>query len=95
LGVERGKDTALLEPADLAFDGIPEWERKRFEERYPRHLSLPNLELDVEYEPRRKRVTVVRQSGKRRDPPKRLELPAWPGWSIQYRNGSRVVPIQG
>ena len=93
LGVERGEDTALLEPADLAFDGIPEWERKRFEERYPRQLSLPNLELEVEYEPRRKRVTVVRRSGKRRDPPKRMELPAWPGWSIQYRNGSRVVPL--
>lgn len=94
LGVERGGDVALLEPADLAFEGIPEWERPRFDERYPRHLQLSNLELDVEYDPRRRQVTVVHRSGKRRDAPKRMELPAWPGWSVRYRNASRVVPVK-
>jgi ATP-dependent helicase HrpB len=94
IGVEHSEDLHLLEPDDFSFDGVPEWERADFDRRYPRHLSLENLELEVEYEPQRRRITLVKTSGIRKAPPKRWELPAWGrGWTLQFRDGSRVVPL--
>jgi ATP-dependent helicase HrpB len=94
VGLERGEDLLLLEPGDFAFEGVPEWERADFDRRYPRRLSLENLELDVEYEPKRKRITLVKISGIRKAPPRRWELPAWGrGWTVRFRDGSRVVPL--
>ncbi|MFP4614510.1 MAG: helicase-related protein [Thiohalorhabdus sp.] len=93
LGVEQGSDLELVEPEDLAFEGIPEWERARFDRHYPRRLNLEEIDAVVHYEPRRKRVTVEKVGGRRTTVPKRTELPAWQGWKVQYRDGSRLVPV--
>ncbi|MEH6470351.1 MAG: helicase-related protein [Halopseudomonas sp.] len=94
LGVEQGGDIKLLEPEDLAFEGIPEWEREQFDSSYPRQLSLGNLRLSVHYEPRKKRVTVEPIKGIRKTDPRRWELPSWNGWSVRYKKASRVVDIR-
>ncbi|GAA4900165.1 helicase-related protein [Ferrimonas pelagia] len=94
LGVETAEDLALIEPEDLRFEGIPEWERAQFDEIYPHHLILAELKLDVEYQPGRKQVTLVYHSGTRKGGPKRWELPSWRGWRIQYRKASRVIEIR-
>ncbi len=94
LGVEQPEDPALLEPEDLAFEGIPEWERPRFDRHYPRRLNLEGMAAAVHYEPRRKRVTVEKVSGRRTTVPQRKELPAWTGWQVQFRDGSRLVPVR-
>ena len=94
LGVEEAGDEALLEPEDLAFEGIPEWERERFDRQYPRRLSLGDLVLDVTYEPSLRRITLDRRHGTRKAEPKRWELPAWQGWKVRYRQGSRVVDVR-
>jgi len=94
LGVEEAGDEALLDPEDLAFEGIPEWERERFDRQYPRRLSLGDLVLDVSYEPNLRRITLDRRHGTRKAEPKRWELPAWQGWKVRYRQGSRVVDVR-
>ena len=94
IGVENNDDIFLVEEPDLDFPGVPESERKEFDRRYPRSISLANLELDVEYEPIQKRITLVRRSGIRRSPPKRWELPSWGrNWTIFFKDGNRVVPV--
>ncbi|SEP09241.1 helicase-related protein [Aquisalimonas asiatica] len=93
LGVEHGDDLALIEADDLRFDGVPDWERDRFDARFPRQWSLPSLELRLHYEPRRRRVTAEQTGGTRRKPPQRWELPAWPGWEVRFRKASRDVRI--
>ncbi|HKJ71080.1 MAG TPA: helicase-related protein [Gammaproteobacteria bacterium] len=93
LGVETPADEALVEAGDLEFEGIPAWERARFDRHYPRSLRLEGIEARVHYEPRRKRVTVEKVAGRRTTVPRRSELPAWAGWSVQYRDGSRLVPV--
>lgn len=93
LGVEAPEDAALIEPDDLEFPGIPDWERTRFDRRYPRRLRLEGIEAVVHYEPRRKRVTVEKVGGRRTTVPQRKELPTWSGWQVQYRDGSRLVPV--
>ncbi|MFW6415600.1 MAG: ATP-dependent RNA helicase, partial [Thermodesulfobacteriota bacterium] len=94
LGLENSEDIYLLDESDLEFPGIPELERRDFDRRYPRSISLANLELDVEYEPGQKRITLVRRAGIRRSPPKRWELPSWGmNWKIRFKDGNRVVPV--
>ncbi|WP_315900059.1 helicase-related protein [Ferrimonas balearica] len=94
LGVESEADLTLLEPEDLRFEGVPEWQRAEFDARYPHFLVLAELKLHVEYQPRGKRVTLVYAEGGRKGDPKRWELPAWPGWRVQYRRASRVVDVR-
>ncbi|SHH97872.1 helicase-related protein [Ferrimonas marina] len=94
LGVESAEDLELIEPADLAFEGVPEWERAEFDAQFPSNLVLAELKLKVEYHPKAKRVTLVYDSGQRKADPKRWELPSWSGWRIQYRRASRVVDVR-
>ena len=94
LGVEAAEDMSLLEPDDLVFEGIPQWQRAAFDEKYPAQLLLGDLRLKVHYDVRRKQVTVERLSGTRKDDPKRWELPVWSGWRIRYKKASRIVDIR-
>ncbi len=94
LGVEGREDLDLLEPEDLKFEGVPDWEREAFDARYPHHLVLAELKLDVTYFPNRKLVEVTYHSGVRKADPKRWELPAWQGWKVRYRRASRVVEVR-
>ena len=94
LGVECGEDLALLEPGDLRFAGVPEWQRPDFDERFPRRVQLPDLELRIHYHVRRREVVAEKVGGIRRTDPKRWELPAWPGWRVRFQRASRVVDIR-
>ncbi len=94
LGVEEPGDEALIEPGDLAFEGIPEWEREAFDRRYPRQISLGDLVMGVRYEPAARRVTLTYRHGPRKTPPKRWELPSWQGWQVRYQRASKVVTVQ-
>ncbi|WP_413110205.1 helicase-related protein [Thaumasiovibrio sp. DFM-14] len=88
------EDLAMFSADDFIFEGIPDWERADFDALYPRYLQLADLNLDVEYAGKGKRVTVVYHSGKRKTGPKRWELPNWKGWKIQYRKASRIIDIR-
>lgn len=94
LGVESFDDLALIEAEDLLFEGIPDWQRAEFDVMYPTKLALAQLKLTVEYQPKRKLVTLVYADGLRKSGPKRWELPRWLGWKIQYRKASRVVDVK-
>ncbi|OUS27360.1 hypothetical protein A9Q99_15265 [Gammaproteobacteria bacterium 45_16_T64] len=94
LGVESGEDIALIDPSDLSFDGVPDWEKQEFQERYPHKVTLCDLVLAVEYQVSKKLITVERISGTRKGEPKRWELPSWSGWRIRYKKASRIVDIR-
>ncbi len=94
LGVDAGDDLVLIEPGDLAFEGIPSWERERFDRTYPRAVSLTDLDMRVHYDVRRRTVTVEKVAGTRKRDPQRWELPAWSGWRVAYKRASRVVEVR-
>ena len=85
---------ALIDATDLQFEGIPDWQRKAFDEKYPMSLRLGDLRLKVHYDVKRKQVVIEKLAGTRKDDPKRWELPVWKGWKIRYRKASRVVDIR-
>lgn len=94
LGIESADDIALIDADDLQFDGIPVWEFDDFAEKYPLALSLADLHLSVEYQKGKRTVVVHHVDGKRKDGPKRWELPTWSGWKVQYRKASRVIDVK-
>lgn len=94
LGVEQAGDMELIEAGDLRFEGVPEWERARFDDKYPRHVSLTDLDMRIHYEPRKKLVTAEQIGGIRKKPPGRWELPAWSGWRVRFKQASRVVEVR-
>ncbi|CCN71940.1 putative HrpA-like helicase [Vibrio nigripulchritudo SFn118] len=94
LGVESLEDMELLDQEDIAFEGIPYWEREDFDSEFPTWLNIGDLQLTVEYFAARKLVHVVYAQGLRKGDPKRWELPRWSGWRVQYRKASRVVDIK-
>jgi ATP-dependent helicase HrpB len=94
IGVETDQDLAALEPEDLVFEGIPDWERESFERSFPRTISLQDLHMKVEYDPLKKQIELIRTGGVRKAPPQRWELPSWGrNWTIRFRRDSKVVLI--
>ncbi|MCW8327922.1 DEAD/DEAH box helicase [Photobacterium sp. SDRW27] len=94
LGVESAEDLELFTAEDFVFDGIPSWEREDFDLAFPYQVVLTDLTMRIEYHIKRKLVTAVHHSGKRKADPKRWELPRWQGWKIQYRKASRTIDIK-
>ncbi|MBS3778759.1 MAG: ATP-dependent RNA helicase, partial [Desulfovermiculus sp.] len=94
LGLEQSSELSLLEPEDLYFEGIPDWERERFERTYPRRLRLENMDVNVYYYPETQEILLTKTGGVRKNPPTRRELPAWGRkWTVRFRDKSRTVNI--
>ena len=94
LGVTDVSELEMFDASDIPFEGIPSWLYTEFAEKYPFSLTLADLNLEVEYLVGRKLVYVHYQSGSRKSPPKRWELPTWSGWRIQYKKASRIIDIK-
>ena len=94
IGLEESRDLEVLQPEDFDFQGVPEEKRREFDKDHPRSLTLANMKLEVRYEPRDRRITLVKTSGIRKSPPQRWELPPWGrNWEIRFLDGNRNVPV--
>ncbi|MCG9682556.1 DEAD/DEAH box helicase [Vibrio sp. Isolate23] len=94
LELTDASELEMFSADDFPFDGIPYWEYEDFAATYPFELFIGDLQLSVEYHPKKKLVYVVYKSGLRKGDPKRWELPRWPGWRVQYKKASRIVDIR-
>ncbi|PSW10741.1 DEAD/DEAH box helicase [Photobacterium sanctipauli] len=94
LGIASVDDMELFSADDFAFDGIPEWEREDFDNEFPYQVILTDLTMAIEYHIAKKLVVAVHTSGKRKQDPKRWELPRWQGWRVQYRKASRNIDVR-
>ena len=92
--MQTSDDLELIEELDLQFNGIPEWEKQSFLDRFPQTLTLSDITLSVNYSVGKKQITLNKISGDRKGDPKRWELPTWQGWRIRYKKASRVVDIK-
>ncbi|MCG9596957.1 DEAD/DEAH box helicase [Vibrio sp. Isolate25] len=94
LELTDASELEMFSADDFPFDGIPYWEYEDFAATYPFELFIGDLQLSVEYHPKKKLVYVVYKSGLRKGDPKRWELPRWSGWRVQYKKASRIVDIR-
>ena len=94
LGLETVDDIPLIDADDLAFDGVPDWQREDIDNLYPKQLALANLQLKVDYQLDKNTVVIERVTGIRKTDPQRWELPKWQGLKIRYKVASRVVDVR-
>ncbi|MFW6054991.1 MAG: helicase-related protein, partial [Thermodesulfobacteriota bacterium] len=95
IGLETEEDLELIRAEDLDFQGVPEWERDRFDRSWPRSVDLHDLILRVEYDPASRVIELIRLSGTRKTAPRRSELPSWGrNWTLRYREGNRVITVE-
>lgn len=93
LGVTSMQEFSIITEDDIQFSGIPEWERKAFDEKFPLSLQLENLIVKVEYELEKKNIILRYEKGARKKAPLRKELPRWPGWKLFYQYGQKCHEI--
>ncbi len=94
LGVSSVADLALFDESDFMPNYVPEWELTPVSERFPAKWQLNDMLLEFEYSFKGKRVIAHHLDGKRKDPPKRWELPAFSGFKVQYKKASKVVDVR-
>ncbi len=94
LGFERGDDLALLSPEDLLPPELPRAVRQVLDRDYPRRLELPDATYEMDYEPARRSVTLVKTSGTRKDPPPLSFLPKLGGFRVRVRHGQMLRTIR-
>ncbi|MBQ4836211.1 DEAD/DEAH box helicase [Pseudoalteromonas luteoviolacea] len=94
LGVESQEDIQLIEAEDFSFQEVDSWELDRFIEKHPLNVTIPELKMQVTYFFKAKRVLLEHLEGKRKDAPKKWELPNFSGFKVQYKKASKVVDIK-
>jgi len=93
-GVETSEDIALLLPEDLEFKGIDEESLQALRQRYPRTFSAGNAVFMVEYDPSRRQVTLIWQSGFRHATIGSQMLPRWNGWTVVVNERGRITTVR-
>lgn len=94
LGVESGSDLELLSPEDLLPPELPLPIRQVLDRDYPRRLELPDATYEIEYEPARQTVTLVKTAGGRKEPPPLAFLPRFGGFRVRVRHGQMLRTIR-
>ena len=93
LGLESGDELGLLSDNDLLPPALPEALVAKLNREYPRSLSMGDAEYAIEYEFKRRMVTLTLVRGRRKDPPPANFLPPLRGLGIQVgaRGKTRVI----
>lgn len=101
LGLRESADLMLVEPEDLRPDlselfGIAEFEIDRWREDFPRVWEHMGAEYVCNVQPATEKVILepANRGAKEGEDPVAKHLPKFRGFSVYFRNASRVVPIR-
>jgi len=101
LGLRESEDLALVEPEDLRPDlaeilGLPDFELERWREEFPRIWEHMGRAYECLVQPGVGKVILEPANAKARrgEDPTARHLPRFEGFSVYFRNASRVVPIR-
>ncbi|MFP3940927.1 MAG: helicase-related protein [Thermoanaerobaculia bacterium] len=94
LGFESGEDLALLSGEDLLPPELPPEIQAVLDRDYPRRLELPDATYEMEYDPARRTVTLVKTSGGRKAPPSLRFLPRFAGFRVRVRHGQMLRTVR-
>jgi hypothetical protein len=94
LGVASGDDLALLRGDDLEPPELPRDVASVLESEFPLRLELPDATYELEYEPARRQVTLVKTAGSRKEPPPLAFLPRLGGYRVRVRHGQMLRTVR-
>ncbi len=90
LGVTSGEDLGLLSASDLLAFDLPIETRDWLDREFPRTLSLGDAMYQITYDLKKQEATLVKVSGKRKDPPSLATIPPLRGFRVKAQHHSRV-----
>lgn len=93
LGVEHGRDAALLSADDLLPPALGAEDQAWLDQHFPRAIHLGNSAYAVEYDMPTRTVTLVKPPGGRAGRPSILHLPRWPSWRVLHRDKNVVTVL--
>ncbi|MFP4596756.1 MAG: helicase-related protein [Persicimonas sp.] len=101
LGLQNYQELALIEPEDLRPDlvdelGIADYDLERYVDDFPRLWEHMGRVYECGVQPATKKVILepANKKAKRGKDPKAGHLPRFRGFSVYFRNASRVVPVR-
>lgn len=101
LGLRASEDLALIENEDLRPDlsealGLPDFEIEKWREKFPHTWEHMGAEYVCKVQPSVEKVILepINKKAKKGDDPVARHLPRFEGFSVYYRNASRVVPVR-
>ncbi len=101
LGLSTCDELALLEPDDLRPDlvdelGVPRYEIERYADDFPRMWEHMGCEYVCRVQPQARKVILepANKKARKAKDPNAAVLPRFRGFSVYFRNASRVVPIR-
>ncbi|MEM8931722.1 MAG: helicase-related protein [Acidobacteriota bacterium] len=93
LGVDSGRDIALLDASDFRAPELPAHARAELDRGWPRRLKIDGVGYRVDYDLERSIVNLHIFSGKPQKLPGRFFLPRFPGFRVQveHKGAMRAV----
>lgn len=94
LGVESGRDVALLSADDFLAEDLPFEVRSIVEETFPREVDLGDARYRAVYDLEKRRVILELVSGRRAKPPTKAFLPGFGGLTIMIEAGGTLHRVK-
>jgi len=95
LGVASGDDLMLLSAEDLLPPELPYLLRRELDREFPRRLTLPGAEYEIEYDVAERQVTLHQLTGRRVEIPSPTFLPSFPGFRIRLEHKGALHRVRG
>ena len=94
MGLESGRDLALLDGGDFLFPLLPESAVDWLGRRYPLSFSAEQDKYQVHFDLEKRRVRVEHIAGRGKDPPTDFFLPAYPGFRVVMEHRGRMLTLR-
>ena len=95
LGIESGRDLALLDESDFVAPALPEWSERFVQSKFPLEVNLGDAQYDVDYDFHNRQVTLHKKSGTRKNPPSVHTIPAFSGFKVKVKHHTQSWVLRG
>jgi ATP-dependent RNA helicase HrpB len=95
LGVQECADLELLEDSDFLTGDLPSYELEKLQTDYPQLYRFGGLTFEMEYDPKKRRVTMNSLSKGKGVKVNPQHLPRWNGWKVELNERGRKTVLRG
>lgn len=94
LGVEECEELELLNDEDFLQSAIPDYQLEQLRKDYPQLYSYGGITFKMNYEPKRRKVTLNSMSKNKGVKVNPRLLPRWNGWRVELNERGRVTQLR-
>ena len=95
LGIESGEDLELLSDSDFEIPELDSWTLEQLDRSYPYEVKAGDGIFEAQYDLPRRKVRLVKRSGKKNELPPLSYLPRFQGFGIEVEDRGKVRQLRG